>query len=164
MLLQSQSGFRLNSQKARATKPECTNSLIGSVYSRTVAKMTHCRPVHISTYRVNSFLAALEYVGTNITIIEIPAGTVLSVPNTRRQTGLIETCYQGRVLLVFIEDLADRARRIDEHSTPILHSNYIKTLSSLLRNYNHGTLKILRQSHRVLHHWQSYRTESRTQA
>jgi hypothetical protein len=115
--------------------------------------MAHCRPIHISSYRVKSFLAALEYIGANITIIEIPAGTVLSVPNTRRQTGLIETFYQGRVLLLFIEDLGDRARRIDEHATSIVHSNYIKTLSSLLRDYRRGALEILRQSHRVIHRW-----------
>jgi hypothetical protein len=46
-------------------------------------------------------------------ITNIATGTVLTIPDTDKESGMIEIVYQGRNLSVFLEDVKERGERVD---------------------------------------------------
>lgn len=46
-------------------------------------------------------------------IAHIAPGAILNVTETERQTGLIDTVYDGRTVAVFLQDLRERAEPVD---------------------------------------------------
>ncbi len=56
-------------------------------------------------YRLKSRIPAVEYLSTGNRITQLSAGQILSIPDTDKECGLVQTVCQGRNIAVFIEDL-----------------------------------------------------------
>jgi hypothetical protein len=46
-------------------------------------------------------------------ITNIPSGSVLTVPDTDKETGMVEIVFEGRNVSVFLEDVRERGERVD---------------------------------------------------
>lgn len=55
----------------------------------------------------------VEHSATGMQIAHIAPGAILNVTETERQTGLIDTVYDGRTVAVFLQDLRERAEPVD---------------------------------------------------
>lgn len=65
------------------------------------------------SYRLKSAIVGVERCSTGRRITNIAIGTVLSIPDTDRDSGMIEIVNQGRYVSVFLEDIRERGERVD---------------------------------------------------
>jgi len=69
----------------------------------------------MSNYRLKSAIVGVEHSVDGMHITHIASGTILSIPDTERESGMIEIVHQGRNVSVFLQDLRERAERVDSH-------------------------------------------------
>ncbi len=66
------------------------------------------------SYKLSASIAGVEQSATGLHIIQIAAGEVLSLPELKKESGLIDLVFHGRNVAVFAQDLRLRSNRIDE--------------------------------------------------
>ena len=69
----------------------------------------------VMRYRLRLPILGVDRSPAGMHITHISSGEILSVPETDKKQGLVETIYQGRNVAVFIQDLNERAERVDGH-------------------------------------------------
>jgi hypothetical protein len=67
----------------------------------------------VFSYRLKSAIVGVERRSTGMRITNIAIGTVLSIPDIDRDSGMIEIVNQGRYVSVFLEDIRERGERVD---------------------------------------------------
>ena len=71
----------------------------------------------MSAVRLRSPITAVyEPPSGGATFFQVPAGTVLEIPELGLVVGLIEITYQERPVLVFMRDIHECSERLDEGS------------------------------------------------
>jgi hypothetical protein len=70
----------------------------------------------VSGYRLKSAIVGVEHSPTGMHITHIASGAILHIPDTDRESGMIEIVYQGRNVSVFLQDVRERAERLDGHA------------------------------------------------
>lgn len=66
----------------------------------------------MAIYLLKAPIIAIEHSLTGMLIVRIAAGHKLTLPDTDQPTGLIEIDYGGRRVAIFIEDLKERAEKV----------------------------------------------------
>ena len=74
--------------------------------------MLYSLPI-VSRYRLKSGIAGVEHSSTGMHLTHILSGAILEIPDTERESGMIEIVYGGRNVSVFLPDVRERAERVD---------------------------------------------------
>jgi hypothetical protein len=69
----------------------------------------------VPTYRLRSAIMAVARSRVGMQIDQIPKGALLEIPDTERN-GMIEIIYDGRSMLVFLQDVRERGERVKKHN------------------------------------------------
>jgi len=69
--------------------------------------------MRMAGYCVKSAIVGVEHSAGGMHITHIASGTILVIADTDRESGMIETVYEGRNISVFLQDLRERAERVD---------------------------------------------------
>ena len=72
----------------------------------------------MAIYLLKAPIIAVEHSATGMLIVRIAAGNRLTVADTGPESGLIEIMYGGRRVSVFMEDLRERAERVQCAGAP----------------------------------------------
>jgi hypothetical protein len=67
----------------------------------------------VFNYRLKLAIVGVERSSTGMRITNIARCTVLTIPDTDKETGMIEIVYDGRNLSVFLEDVKERGERVE---------------------------------------------------
>jgi hypothetical protein len=67
----------------------------------------------VFSYRLKAAIVGVERCSTGMRITNIERGTVLTIPDTDKESGMIEIVYQGRYVSVFLEDVRERSERVE---------------------------------------------------
>ncbi len=62
-------------------------------------------------------MVAVERTSTGMHIMQLPPGSLLRVPSFDRDKGIVEVRFGEQTVGVFIEDLKERASRVDQQTT-----------------------------------------------
>lgn len=68
------------------------------------------------SYRLKSAIVAVERSATWMHITHIASGTIITIPDTDKESGMIEIVYEGRNVSVFLHDVIERSERVDGRS------------------------------------------------
>jgi hypothetical protein len=70
--------------------------------------------MNVETFRLSSPTMGVERGGSNgqMKFVTIPAGGLLKVVGDPQQSGLVDVCFEGRIVAMFLQDLEDRGERI----------------------------------------------------
>ena len=65
-------------------------------------------------YQLKSPTMAVERGGSNgrMQFVTVPEGTMLELVGEPQQSGLIDVCFEGRVVAMFLRDVEDRGEKI----------------------------------------------------
>jgi hypothetical protein len=69
------------------------------------------------TYRLSRATVAIDRNGQETSCFQVPEGVLVVINGARREGGLVEVFYAGRRLLMFEDDLRERARPISRPET-----------------------------------------------
>ncbi len=64
-------------------------------------------------YRLKSAIVGVEHSAAGMHVTHIASGTIVTIPDTDRESGMIEIVYEGRNVSVFLQDLTERSERLD---------------------------------------------------
>jgi hypothetical protein len=67
----------------------------------------------VPAYGLKSGVVGVERSASGMHITNIVTGTILQIPDTDREVGMIEIVYQGRNVSVFLQDVRERSERAD---------------------------------------------------
>ncbi|HTW66291.1 MAG TPA: hypothetical protein VME17_16825 [Bryobacteraceae bacterium] len=67
----------------------------------------------MAVYHLKSPIVGVEQSTTGMHIRRIGAGEVLTVPDTGQEKGLIEAVCRGQSVAIFVEDLMQRAEKVE---------------------------------------------------
>ena len=67
------------------------------------------------SYKLSASIAGVEQSAAGMHIIQIEAGEILTFPELKKESGLIDLVLHGRTVAVFAQDLRVRSSRIDEN-------------------------------------------------
>jgi hypothetical protein len=67
----------------------------------------------VFSYRLKSAIVGVERSAAGMHITNIPSGWVLTLPDTDKETGMIEIVFEARNVSVFLEDIRERGERVD---------------------------------------------------
>jgi hypothetical protein len=67
----------------------------------------------VFSYRLKSAIVGVERSSTGMHITNIPCGSVLALPDTDKETGMVEIVFEGRNVSVFLEDIRERGEHVD---------------------------------------------------
>ena len=65
------------------------------------------------SYRLKSAVVGVERSVAGMRMTNIERGSVITLPDTDKDSGMIEIVCQGRYVSVFLEDVRERGERVD---------------------------------------------------
>ena len=68
----------------------------------------------MTSHRVKLPITAVARSKTGMSVTSIPIGAILNVPDTDRESGPIETVYEGQSVTVLLEDLRECSDLADQ--------------------------------------------------
>jgi len=67
----------------------------------------------VLSYRLKSAIVGVESCSTGMRVTNIERGTVLTIPDTANETGMVEIVYDSRYISVYLEDIRERGERVN---------------------------------------------------